>query len=163
MEVVPATIDHAYDFLTRPIRQLDVDEWVLIGGRPVSISLMQCIHSQPDTARALVAGDRCIALWGVIKEDYWPSLGGVWLIASQEAEDRANAIHRLWRKEIEIMHSHRPVLRAAVMERNELHRKWLYAVGFVRGGAMDNLPGFALWERVDPSWKQEGLAPCVVH
>lgn len=163
MEVVPATQDHALDFLSRPIRQLDVDEWVLSGGRPVPVSLNLCIAGQPDTARALVVGGRCIAMWGVIKEDYWPSLGGVWLIASQEAQDRAHAIHRLWFKEITLMHDHRPVLRAAVMDRNELHEKWLRVVGFVKGGPMPTLHGFSLWERVDPNWKQEGLAPCVVH
>lgn len=130
MIVVDALPEHGEDFLRRPIRQADVDEWVAGTGKPVRALLPNVWGTDASHPRALLnENGECICLWGV-SCDAEPDVGYVWLIAGVEAEERARAIHRFWRSEIGWMHSFRPTLHALAYSRNLLHLHWLEEVGF---------------------------------
>lgn len=153
MQVVDATREHAEDFLTRPIRQADLDEWFLgTGRRYIEDSLMEVWDNKQllTRARALLYEDRCIALWGSHVHPDVSQNGTVWLIASQEAERRGRSIHRLWRGEIAGMHRFSgTTLRALAHASNHLHLHWLEVVGFKEVQRLNVSVGipFILFER----------------
>ncbi len=157
MRIVDATLKHTLDFLREPIREEDIAEWELASTRPVRPVLLATIRVPGQRARALLNEDGlCIAMWGVTPTlcvQSGVNIGGVWLIASKEAGRRAREIHREWRKEVAYLHtvSYAAHLVAVVRERNEMHVKWLDALGFERNEPYTGYPHavgeFTVWRR----------------
>lgn len=140
MQVVDANEKHVHQFLSKKIRQDDLDEWFAAsGGRPVGDVLSEILSTPHliDTCRALLneAGE-CICLWGVTPGPVGPE-GIVWLIATEEAEKHGKHIHRYWPREVAMMHMRHSVLLAIAYGHNALHLSWLEAIGFTAVGAQE--------------------------
>lgn len=131
MQVVETTAAHIEQFLTLPIREADADEWFIAsGGVPVSQALRSGWQG-PSTVycRSLLDDSGvCVCVWGITRDPKGTHM--VWLIASQQAERMARAIHRLWRKELKRMHEHSETLVAIAYANNSLHLHWLQVIGF---------------------------------
>nr|WP_316651529.1 hypothetical protein [uncultured Gellertiella sp.] len=141
MQVVDATLDHVAQLLAKPIRPDDVDEWFAAsGGKDVGLTLREAFASSAMAGqRALLnANGECICLWGLFSEG---GLGYIWLIATVEAEAVARSIHRLWRKELRLLHQHHAVLHAVAYALNDLHLHWLKTIGFRLVGTSAVGPG----------------------
>lgn len=131
LQVVDAVSEHVEQFLAKPTRQDDIDEWfAATGGHSVSETLRQALTFSPEEfARALLNDSgECICLWGLAEGPY--NSGTVWLVASEEAEQHAKHIHRFWPREVALMHMRYDLLAALAYEGNELHLSWLQAIGF---------------------------------
>lgn len=132
MQVVDATPEHLEQFLSKPIRQDDIDEWfAATGGRSVPGVMRENITcAPPEFTRALLNdASECICLWGVTAGPICDE-GIVWLIATVEAEVVGKAIHRFWPREVALMHMRHDLLAALAYAENSLHASWLEAVGF---------------------------------
>ncbi len=131
LEVIDATPMHIEQLLSKPIRQDDVDEWfAATGGRTVSDVLRSAAElGFMDGCRALLnETGECICLWGVTAGPH--GAGYVWLVASEEAELHGRHVHRLWPKEIAMMHMRFSLLAAIAYGNNMLHLSWLEVIGF---------------------------------
>ncbi len=142
----------AASLLKRPLRQVDVDEWVGASGRPVANSLLATLRDSRTKGRSLYLRGQCLCIWGVSQVLPDSRVGSVWLLASVEAEKHAHAIHKLWKHEITLMHKVTPFLMAFVYERNALHKKWLKTVGFTpMAGVQSPLLGYRFYQRYQPN------------
>jgi hypothetical protein len=124
MRVVDGNLHCAFLLLSQPLRKADVTEWEA-SGKSVGLMLLDALRRPLSITRALL-NERglCICMWGVVKE------GGVWLLASEEAERKARCIQRLWASELALMHDFAGDLHAVADSRNKLHLYWLRRVGF---------------------------------
>lgn len=144
--IVDATLSHVEDFLRHPIRQEDVNEWVLgSGGVKLPVLLRRAWEPQHDgtTIRRAVVdlSGRCLALWGASMHPMELGSGYVWLIASKEVEKHPIAFTVASRKEIAVLHDFvGPHLQAYVLERNDLHVRWLRLLGFKKEAQISLLP-----------------------
>lgn len=143
--VLDASLEHILDFLSRPIRQEDVDEWFAAsGGKPIRKTLLDAFEAGP--IRALVYEGRCVCLWGAVPMP--EGMGLVWLIAGVEAEGLARGIHRLWPQEIAALHAKYGHLVAVAYGYNEFHTGWLRTIGF---------------EPVHTQYVGPGMLPFITH
>jgi hypothetical protein len=142
MQVVDARPEHVEQFLSKPIRQDDIDEWfAATGGDAIGRTLRETftVDNQPIYRALLNDNEECICLWGMAHSP--EGFGLVWLIASQEAEQHGKHIHRYWPKEVSLMHMHYSRLVAIAYQGNPLHLSWLEAIGFEPVAAYPVGPG----------------------
>lgn len=121
--VTQATKELIREFLSRRLRQQDVNEHVLLSGQRVQDSLEGIDLTK--TRVCLGPDGSPLVLWG-LAEEY------AWLIATEEAEHYALSIQRHWKKELSLLAMWlgpgRPLW--ALTLRHTTNRRWHQALGF---------------------------------
>lgn len=134
-----ATEEHVTSLL-KNAREADRREWEDALAVPLEESLYPvAVPGNPYNARAAVAGDTTLCIWGTASymdlDLYGPPAEAmnVWLIASKEAYRYVLSCHRLLDAEMENLHRHAKTLVAQADDRNFIHQRWLRRIGFVQG------------------------------
>lgn len=122
------TLSHLQDFVSYPIRQADVDEWLDGLGAHPSEGLLT--HFRPDQyGRAMSIKDVGVVLvWGCHVAD---GVGTLWLVASDYDLSLAPLIHREFgQAEMDRVLNLAPLIQAYPSSKNTLHHRWLEHYGF---------------------------------
>lgn len=139
-QLTPALL---HNFSHQPVRQCDVDEWVIgSGGRPLKEGIKRLARRLEDDivthARALLreSDGAVLVIWG--STYIRPGLSSVWLSASEEAEPLALGLHVLLKEGFkELLDDSEESLVAISLSYNELHHKWLRWLGFTNEAGED--------------------------
>lgn len=118
--------------LHRDIRQRDLEEWVMGGGKPI-LPLLQTAASMPN-ARSVLDDEtgQCLAMWGHTPDPYKEGTASAWMVATNQAQRRVHEMHRFFKQGIAEMHKDHHTLVAAAAHHNTLHHKWMLRMGFVQ-------------------------------
>lgn len=122
------TAEHIGDFVSRPIRQADVEEWQDgLGGHPRD--LLPKAFDPTQYGRALgIRGVGIVAVWGCGVRG---GIGTIWLVASDYDLSLAPYIHReIGHVEFPKVLALAPLLQAFPSSKNTVHCKWLEHFGF---------------------------------
>ncbi len=123
------------------VRQADLEEWFMGTGLMTHKLLLEGRTGAGDLTRALVnEHGKCLCMWGVFPDEDRSNVGRLWLIATNEAANRGKAIHKLWRRELKVLHAKYPKLEAWSYHKNTLHHKWLRVIGFELMGSGKRWP-----------------------
>ncbi len=128
MRVEDMTSEHIQEFLSKPIREADAQEWQDgLGGHPRD--LLPVVLRPGHYARALsIAGVGCVLLWGCNVDG---DMGTLWLVASDYDLSLAPLIHREFSaNEWAPIAALAPVLQAYPSSKNTVHHRWLEHFGF---------------------------------
>lgn len=134
MRVEDMTPEHIREFVSKPIREADVQEWQDgLGGHPRDLLPAALLPGQ--YARALsIKGVGCVVLWGCNVDE---GVGTIWLIASAYDPTLAPLIHREWATvEWPPILELAPVLQAFPSSKNTMHHRWLEHFGFEKDRAV---------------------------
>lgn len=125
---------HVADFLSRPIRPADEQEWLDgLGAHPEDALWDNAKGSTYARALTVPSGET-VLLWGCGVSE---GVGTIWLIASNYDLSLAPLIHREfahveWPKVLALA----PVLQAFPSSKNTMHHRWLEHFGFQKDRAI---------------------------
>lgn len=132
-------------YLAPRLRKEDVEEVLAAGGASVEESLMEGLRSPDGCSTAIDDDGNPVLMFGTTPLPIGPTVGGIWLLASEDIHRHRMDFLRQSRPFIERFHEKYPLLMNYADCRNTVHHRWLRWCGFkfiniVRGLGPGNHP-----------------------